>query len=77
MRCHASLRSLNCRAAQAKAAIVEELEEHLLGAAEQRAAALAQRSAADGAAELDPASAAVSAALGVLSHGGSSSCEIS
>ena len=48
---------------QAKSAIVEELEEHLMGAAEQRAAALAQRCAADEAAELDPASAGVSAAL--------------
>ena len=47
-----------------------------MGAAEQRAAALAQRTAADGAAELDPASAAVSAALGVLSQGGSSSCKM-
>lgn len=58
---------------QAKAAIVEELEEHLMNAAEQRAAALAQRSAADEAAELDPASAAVSAALGILSRGGAES----
>lgn len=47
-----------------------------MGAAEQRAAALAQRSAADEAAELDPASAAVSAALGILSHGGSNSCKL-
>lgn len=55
---------------QAKSAIVEELEEHVMGAGEQRAAAQAQRSTADEAAELDPASAAVSAALGVLSRGG-------
>ena len=46
-----------------------------MGAAEQRAAALAQRSTADEAAELGPASAAVSAALGALSHGASESCE--
>ena len=50
--------------------IVEELEEHLMAAGEQRAAALAQRCVADEAAELEPASAAVSAALGVLSRGG-------
>lgn len=55
---------------QAKAAVVEELEEHLMEAAEQRASAAAQRSAADEAAELEPAAAAVSAALGVLSRGG-------
>lgn len=58
---------------QAKAAIVEELEDHMMRVGEARAAALAQRSAGDGAAELDPASAAVSAALGVLSRGGATS----
>ena len=46
-----------------------------MGASQQRAAALAQRSAADEAAELEPSSAAVSAALGVLSRGGTSSGE--
>ena len=63
----------NNRVVQAKSAIVEELEEHLMAAGEARAAARAQRSATDEAAELDPASAAVSAALNVLSRGGDAS----
>ena len=46
-----------------------------MAAGEQRAAALAQQCAADEAAELEPASAAVSAALGVLSRGGEASGE--
>ena len=62
---------------QAKAAIVEELEEHLMRVREQRAAAVAQRSAGDEAAELDPASAAVSAALSVISMGGDASGRLS
>jgi len=54
---------------------VEELEEHLMTAGESRAAARAQRSAADEAAEMDPASAAISAALNVLSRGGEAAGE--
>lgn len=55
---------------QAKAAIVEELEEHLMAAGEQRAAAVAQTSAGDESAEFETASAAVSAAMSVFSRGG-------
>lgn len=57
-------------AAQAKAPIVEELEEHLTQLAEHRADAYAARVMADEAAETDVASAAVTAAIGVLSRGG-------
>ena len=49
---------------------MEELEEHLLSLGEQRASAQQQRAAADETFRMEPASAAVSAALGVLSRSG-------
>ena len=49
---------------------MEELEEHLMKLGEQRADAFALRVTADDSDETDIASAAVSAAMGVLSRGG-------
>ncbi|KAK9815407.1 hypothetical protein WJX72_003173 [[Myrmecia] bisecta] len=59
-----------CDMLQNKSPIVEELEEHLLSVSEQRASAYASRIASEEADELGPASAAVAAALGVVSRGG-------
>lgn len=57
---------------QHKSALVEELEDRMLEAREQRASSAAERSAADEEEEERPASAAVSAAMGVLGRGGTS-----
>lgn len=59
-------------AVQHKSALVEELEDRLLEAREQRARSFTERSAADEEEEEEPAAAAVSAAMGVLGRGGSS-----
>ncbi len=55
---------------QQKAALVEVLEDRLLEAREHRAVSAAERSMADEEEEEGPASAAVSAAMGVLGRGG-------
>lgn len=57
--------------AQHKSALVEELEDRMLEAREQRARSAVERSAADEEEEEVPAAAAVSAAMGVLGRGGS------
>ncbi len=57
--------------AQHKSALVEELEDRMLEAREQRARSAVERSAADEEDEEVPAGAAVSAAMGVLGRGGS------
>ncbi|CAL8463414.1 g2948 [Coccomyxa elongata] len=60
-----------CDMLQHKSALVEELEDRMLEAREQRARSAVERSAADEEDEEVPAAAAVSAAMGVLGRGGS------
>jgi hypothetical protein len=55
---------------QDKSVLVEELEDRLLEAAEQRSRAAEERNAADAEEEEAPAAAAVAAAQGVLDRGG-------
>lgn len=57
-------------AAQDKSVLVEELEDRLLEAAEQRSRSAEERNAADADEEDAAASAAVSAAQGVIDRGG-------
>lgn len=59
-----------CDMLQAKAPIVEELEEHLMKLGQHRAESYASRVAANDVDETEIASAAISAAMGVLARGG-------